>query len=114
MGKKDSIKVESDYHCDWKGKCKRKPYVEVYPLEWDEERQMYWFSRDRGWSYLCRWHFYLARLLRHKFLWCKVKSKVSRKEAIRWFEKTLKEGIEKDRKILESIAEIPKFENEDS
>jgi hypothetical protein len=49
------------YHCDWRKKCKRKPYVEVFPLRIKpiEKRKLpcdiYEFN---GWSYLCRRHFY--------------------------------------------------------
>jgi len=49
----DEIERDSK-HCDWHGKCKRKAYAEVYP-------------GNGSWSYLCRWHFILARILRHKW-----------------------------------------------
>lgn len=55
------------FKCDFKD-CKRIPYAEVYPLKWDEERNGWWFDSNRGWSYLCRWHYYYAKyILRDKF-----------------------------------------------
>jgi hypothetical protein len=46
-------------HCDYHGKCKRPAYAEVYP--------------EGSWSYLCFWHFVLARILRHKIAWWIIK-----------------------------------------
>lgn len=38
--------------CDYKGTCKNKAYREVYPGLLGGKR------KNRGWSYLCRNHFY--------------------------------------------------------
>jgi len=54
MKKLDKEKFDAQFHCDYHGKCKRKAYVEVYP-------------GNGTWSYLCRWHFILARIFRHKW-----------------------------------------------
>lgn len=58
---------EDWFHCDWKGKCKRAPYAEIYPVECDK-------NGGWGWYYLCFWHFYIARLcaflgLHRRFGW---------------------------------------------
>ncbi|MCX6709060.1 MAG: hypothetical protein NTW67_05450 [Candidatus Woesearchaeota archaeon] len=37
-------------HCDYKGTCKNKAYREVYPCLLGH--------RKKGWSYLCRKHYY--------------------------------------------------------
>lgn len=47
--------------CDWKGKCKNKPFIEVYPLKDG------YFDRDKGWSYLCYNHAVIALLRGDKF-----------------------------------------------
>lgn len=39
-------------HCDYEGKCKNKAYREVYPRLFGGK------YKNRGWSYLCRKHFY--------------------------------------------------------
>lgn len=54
-------------HCDWKGKCKRKAYRDIYPIECSKDGS--W-----GWFYLCFWHFQIARIyailgFRRKFGW---------------------------------------------
>lgn len=54
-----------DRHCDWHGKCKRKPYVDVFPLrdKPESERELpcdIWYFGD--WSYLCFWHFQYERI----------------------------------------------------
>lgn len=61
--------------------CGNRPYVEVFPLETDKNGNVIMMDdcnvpkfSDKGWSYLCRWHFYMARLRRDKILWCKVDS----------------------------------------
>ena len=55
----------SDRHCDWHGKCKRKPYAEVFPFKVNEHEN--WAPvMDGGWSYLCYWHFQYARV-RNRF-----------------------------------------------
>lgn len=38
-------------NCDYEGKCKNKAYREVYPMLINRESK-------KGWSYLCRKHFY--------------------------------------------------------
>jgi len=54
-----------DRHCDWRGKCRRKPYMDVFPLtpKPEKERQ---FPCDEwifeNWSYLCFWHFQYERI----------------------------------------------------
>lgn len=50
--------------CDWRGRCKRKAYAEVFP------GRIYLYNGygSGGWSYLCRFHFILAKyVLRHKW-----------------------------------------------
>ena len=37
--------------CDYQGKCKNKAYMEVYPFAIKN-------SEKKGWSYLCRKHYY--------------------------------------------------------
>jgi hypothetical protein len=54
-----------DRRCDWRGKCKRKPYADVFPLKVKplEERQLpcdVWIFG--GWSYLCYWHLQYERI----------------------------------------------------
>ncbi len=44
--------------CDFEGKCKNKAFREVYPSLLGGR------YKDRGWSYLCRKHFYEER---HRF-----------------------------------------------
>lgn len=39
-------------HCDYGGICKNKAHREVYPMLLDGK------YKDRGWSYLCRKHYY--------------------------------------------------------
>jgi hypothetical protein len=39
-------------HCDYEGSCKNKAYVEVYPSLMGGKH------KGRGWSYLCRKHYY--------------------------------------------------------
>ena len=39
--------------CDFKGKCTNKAYVEVYPFILKNSK--------KGWSYLCRKHYYLEQ-----------------------------------------------------
>lgn len=34
--------------CDWKGTCTNKAYAEVFPIK----------EKNKGWSYLCRKHYY--------------------------------------------------------
>jgi hypothetical protein len=46
------------FHCDWKGKCNKKPYREVYPYDKKDGQPGFGW----GWSYLCFWHFQLARI----------------------------------------------------
>jgi hypothetical protein len=70
----DAMKI---YHCDWRGKCNRKPYIEAFPLtiKPESERELpcdlYKFE---GWSYLCRWHFYRS-WLKHNILYKLIGSK---------------------------------------
>lgn len=55
------------HHCDWRGRCKRRPYREVFPFRYKkpEERDprfpcdLYKFGG--GWSHLCFWHFLYER-----------------------------------------------------
>jgi hypothetical protein len=56
----DKEKSDSQFHCDYHGKCKRRAYVEVFP--------------GGSWSYLCFFHFTLERLRfrKWKYGWCKV------------------------------------------
>lgn len=59
------------YHCDWKGKCHRPPYREIYPYAKDGSDIV---NCEWGWSYLCFWHFHFARIyavlgLRNPFRW---------------------------------------------
>ena len=44
-----------EFKCDWYGKCKRKPYAEVF-----YDSQVKGFT----WSYLCFWHFQWERFWR--------------------------------------------------
>ena len=57
--------MEDDRHCDWKGKCKRKPYADVFPLTAKPVDEQH-CPKDEwafdSWSYLCFWHFQYARL----------------------------------------------------
>jgi hypothetical protein len=55
---------ENDYHCDYHGKCKRKPYAEVVELD--------------AWYYLCFWHFLLERIKLKKWAygWCRTNEKI--------------------------------------
>lgn len=47
--------VKECAYCDWHGRCKRRAYAEVFP-------------GYGSWSYLCRFHFLLAKyILRHKW-----------------------------------------------
>ena len=39
-------------HCDYEGRCKNKAYREVYPS------MLRGKHKNKGWSYLCRKHFY--------------------------------------------------------
>ncbi|VVB81937.1 Uncharacterised protein [uncultured archaeon] len=39
-------------HCDYHGTCKNKAYMEVYPCLLGRK------NRNKGWSYLCRKHYY--------------------------------------------------------
>jgi len=39
-------------HCDYKGSCKNKAYMEIYPSLMSVKH------KGRGWSYLCRKHYY--------------------------------------------------------
>ena len=39
-------------HCDFEGICKNKAYAEVFPSMLGGKH------KDRGWSYLCRKHYY--------------------------------------------------------
>lgn len=39
-------------NCDYEGACKNKAYVEVYPSLMGGKHM------DRGWSFLCRKHYY--------------------------------------------------------
>ena len=41
--------------CDYEGTCKNKAYREVYPCMLGRKH------KNRGWSYLCRKHFYQER-----------------------------------------------------
>jgi len=38
--------------CDFEGRCKNKAFREIYPRLLDRR------GKNRGWSYLCRKHFY--------------------------------------------------------
>lgn len=56
-----------DRQCDWRGKCMRRPYAEVFVLSMkgpDEERycpaDKWRFSGS--WSHLCWWHFQYERV----------------------------------------------------
>ena len=50
-----------DRHCDWKGRCGRKPYAEVFPFRLDEHDD--WApGSGYGWSYLCRRHLLWVRM----------------------------------------------------
>ena len=60
MKKLDKEKFDAQFHCDWNGKCHRKPFAEVYIVG--------------GWSYLCLYHFIIALLTGHRkkwYGWCK-------------------------------------------
>jgi hypothetical protein len=47
--------------CDYQGECKNKAYREVYPSLMGSKH------KGRGWSYLCRKHFYQEeKRLKHK------------------------------------------------
>ena len=43
---------KKSHHCDYEGKCKNKAYSEVYP------KMLGGKHKERGWSYLCRKHYY--------------------------------------------------------
>jgi hypothetical protein len=64
--------MTEDIHCDWKGKCKCKAHVEIFPYEMNgSDAEFGW-----GWSYLCFRHFIVAKVyaffgLRKHFLWGK-------------------------------------------
>lgn len=60
LKKIEKEKFDEQFHCDYHGKCKRKPYAEVFPGK-------------GSWSYLCFWHFVLARIQRHKIGWWIIK-----------------------------------------
>jgi len=58
-------------HCDFLGECKNKAYREVYHMLLGGK------YRNRGWSYLCRKHFYEEqkrfRKLGKELPWSKLK-----------------------------------------
>jgi hypothetical protein len=45
-------KSKNKPHCDYEGNCKNNAYMEVYPALMGGKHKM------RGWSYLCRKHYY--------------------------------------------------------
>ena len=47
-------------HCDYEGTCENKAYMEVYPGSLGGKH------KGRGWSYLCRKHYYAEQ---RKFKW---------------------------------------------
>lgn len=59
--------MEDDRHCDWRGRCKRKPYVDVFPFKKkpEAERELPCDTVEfvGGWSYLCYWHFQYERII---------------------------------------------------
>jgi hypothetical protein len=59
--------------CDWKGKCKRKPFIEVYPLKDG------WFDRSSGWSYLCFKHAIIALLRGDNFTYFNLENGIKNK-----------------------------------
>ena len=44
--------------CDFEGKCKNKAYAEVYPSLLRFSGKKYKKFKGRGWSYLCRKHYF--------------------------------------------------------
>ena len=50
--KNKKTKKKRHPHCDYGGTCKNKAYMEVYPSLLGGKH------KDRGWSYLCRKHYY--------------------------------------------------------
>lgn len=58
--------MEDIFHCDWKG-CKRLPFVEVFPIKGVDKDS---YPKFGGWSYLCLWHFLIARVQGDKIAWC--------------------------------------------
>lgn len=60
------MNIIDDRHCDWHGKCKRKPYADVFPLRDKplEKRELpcdEWYFDS--WSYLCYWHLQYERFV---------------------------------------------------
>ena len=88
------------YHCNWRGKCKRKPYIEAFPLK-DKPKERRQFPCDvwefDGWSYLCFWHFQYERL---RYF---VKRRILRKKVALGYgyAETLNEGLERIREDME-------------
>jgi len=46
------LKMKKEPHCDYEGTCKNKAYREVYP------KVMGGKHKKKGWSYLCKKHYY--------------------------------------------------------
>ena len=55
------------FKCDFGGVCKNKPFREVYPGMLNRK------YADRGWSYLCKKHFYEEqKKFKGKIPWCSI------------------------------------------
>lgn len=60
-----------EYHCDWHGTCDRYPWVEVIPhVKTKRGNTSGCLEFGRGWSYLCRRHFWFD-LIRSRLLFWK-------------------------------------------
>ena len=75
--KKDKDKKKEkplpDPYCDWKGKCKKKGFAEVYPFDINASREKgYPVFIDKGWSYLCLFHFIIVIIRGDTVAWCEV------------------------------------------
>ena len=48
------------FHCDWEGRCRLPPFVEVYPMKELINKNNIEFAGS--WSYLCLIHYAIAKL----------------------------------------------------
>lgn len=66
-------KKKEEYKCDWKGKCKKKGFAEVYPFDINASREKgYPVFINKGWSYLCLFHFIIVIIRGDTIAWCEV------------------------------------------
>jgi hypothetical protein len=52
----------SQFGCDYKDNCTKKPYMEAYEVK----------GKKHAWYYLCFWHYLLTRIKRKGLGYCKV------------------------------------------